>query len=473
MKSTPLSWKVVSISEVAQVVGGGTPPSKDRRCFASPGQGIPWVTPADLSGYKLQKISRGSRDLTPAGLAACSAKLLPAGAILFSSRAPIGYVAIASGPVSTSQGFKSFVFPEGIDSRFAYYQLKHIRPVAEALATGTTFKELSGSAAATLPFMLAPGAEQKRIADKLDTVLTRVDAVNTRLAHVAPILKRFRQSVLDAATSGQLTEDWRLSNADGAVHPQWRQRQNKSDPPPDIKSFNVPTTWRVLRAQDVVESDANIVYGIVQPGPKLVSGIPYVQTTDISDGQIQVGSLCRTSVDIANRYHRSSIKGGDVLLGIIRATKVAVVPDELSGANISRSVARLRPCSDMVPQFLAIALESPAVQNWLRAQHRGMDMPVLNLAQVRLAPLPIAPIDEQREIVRRVETLFAFADRLEARLRIARTAAERLTPALLAKAFRGELVPPDPNDEPASELLRRLQQETPSTRTRRGRKSAV
>lgn len=431
------------------------------------------MTPADLSGYGLQEISRGSRDLTPVGLAACSAKLLPTGAVLFSSRAPIGYVAIASGPIATNQGFKSFVFPADIDSRFAYYQLKHIKPVAEALATGTTFKELSGSAAAKLPFLLAPGREQKRIADKLDTVSTRVDAVSTRLAHVAPILKRFRQSVLAAATSGHLTEDWRRSNADGAVHSQWRQRHNKSDAPPDIKSLNVPATWLVLRAQDVVEADANIVYGIVQPGPKLVSGIPYVQTTDIVDGQIQVGSLCRTSVDIANQYHRSSIKGGDVLLGIIRATKVAVVPDELNGGNISRSVARLRPCSDMVPQFLAIALESPAVQDWLRAQHRGMDMPVLNLAQVRLAPLPIAPIDEQREIVRRVENLFAFADRLEARLRTARTATERLTPALLAKAFRGELVPQDPNDEPASELLRRLQQEAPSASTKRGRKSAA
>ena len=472
MNAAPLGWKAVAISEVAQVVGGGTPPSKDQKCFAAPGQGIPWVTPADLSGYKLQEISRGSRDLTPAGLAACSAKLLPAGAVLFSSRAPIGYVAIASGPVATNQGFKSFVFPEGIDSRFAYYQLRHIKPVAEALATGTTFKELSGSAAAKLPFLLAPGSEQKRIADKLDTVLTRVDAVNTRLARVAPILKRFRQSVLAAATSGQLTEDWRRLNADVAVHSQWRQRHNKSAPPPDIKSLNIQTTWRIHRAQDVVETDANIVYGIVQPGPKLVSGIPYVQTTDIADGRIQVGSLCRTSVDIANRYHRSSIKGGDVLLGIIRATKVAVVPDELSGGNISRSVARLRPGSDMVPQFLAIALESPAVQDWLHAQHRGMDMPVLNLAQVRLAPLPIAPIDEQREIVRRVGTLFAFADRLEARLRTARTATERLTPALLAKAFRGELVPQDPNDEPASELLRRLQKEAPSTTTKRGRKSA-
>lgn len=368
---------------------------------------------------------------------------------------------------------------EAVNGRYLFYWLRHPRFLTYVtdVSHGVNMPRLGTDAGRQAPFVLAPKNEQKRIADKLDTVLTRVDAVSARLARVAPILKRFRQSVLAAATSGQLTEDWRSSNADGPVHSQLRQRHNKSDPPPDNSSLNVPATWRVLRAQDVVEADANIVYGIVQPGPKLVTGIPYVQTTDIVGGRIQVGSLCRTSVDIAEKYHRSSIRGGDVLLGIIRATKVAVVPGELSGGNISRSVARLRPCSEVVPQFLAIALEAPAVQDWLRAQHRGMDMPVLNLAQVRLAPLPIAPIDEQREIVRRVDTLFAFADRLEARLKAAQTATGRLTPALLAKAFRGELVPQDPDDEPASELLRRLQaasgHRAPARAAGRGRKRSI
>ncbi len=216
MSALPPNWIEVAIADVAQIVGGGTPPSKDEECFAPPGQGIPWITPADLSGYRHQTISRGIRDLTPKGLATCSAKVMPAGSVLFSSRAPIGYVAIASNPVATNQGFKSFVLPNEMDSRYAYYQLKHIKPVAEARATGTTFKELSGFAAAKLPFVVAPPSEQKRIADKLDTVLTRVDAVNTRLARVAPILKRFRQSVLAAATSGRLTKDWRNNE-----EPQW------------------------------------------------------------------------------------------------------------------------------------------------------------------------------------------------------------------------------------------------------------
>jgi type I restriction enzyme S subunit len=208
----PGTWSIAPVGSLAKVVGGGTPPSQNPENFAAPGAGIPWLTPADLSGYRKQSIQHGTRDLTCQGLKHCSAALMPRGTVLFSSRAPIGYVAIAANEISTNQGFKSFIFAADIDSRFAYYQLRYLKPIAEAIATGTTFKELSGSAAAKLPFAIAPTNEQTRIADKLDTVLARVDACRDRLARVAPLLKRFRQSVLAAATSGRLTEDWRIEN---------------------------------------------------------------------------------------------------------------------------------------------------------------------------------------------------------------------------------------------------------------------
>ena len=318
---------------------------------------------------------------------------------------------------------------------------------------------------------LAPLAEQQRIADKLDAVVARVDACRDRLARVAPLLKRFKQSVLDAAVSGRLTADWRKAHPMVSRHAQLAAKANAGDNTTKEIDPENPEGWRVLRAEEVVQSGANIVYGIVQPGPKLAAGVPYVQTTDIVNGRVQVDTLSFTSPEIAGDYQRSSIRTGDVLLGIIRATKVAVVPEGLQGANISRSVARLRPGNEVMSRYLAIALQSPNVQQWLRAQHRGMDMPVLNLAQVRQAPIPVAPRDEQTEVVRRVDSLFAFADRLEARLAKAQAAADRLTPALLAKAFRGELVPQDPTDEPAAVLLQRLatSRPAPATKTRRPR----
>lgn len=202
MSELPAQWSEVPIGSFARVVGGGTPPSKDPANFAAPGQGIPWLTPADLSGYQRQTVERGARDLTPAGFAACGATLLSKGSVLFSSRAPIGYVAIAANEISTNQGFKSFVLPEGFDPRFCYYQLKHLKPEAEAIATGTTFKELSGAAAATLPFKVAPLNEQTRVADQLDTLLARIKACNDHLDAIPGLLKRFRRAVLEAATFG-------------------------------------------------------------------------------------------------------------------------------------------------------------------------------------------------------------------------------------------------------------------------------
>jgi type I restriction enzyme S subunit len=162
MSAIPEKWIKCDIGDVTKIVSGGTPPSKDSTNFTNKG-GMPWITPSDLSGYKDVYISRGARNLTEKGLSNSSATPIPARSVLFSSRAPIGYVAIAKNELTTNQGFKNFVLPDGLDSKFIYYYLRHIKPIAEAMATGTTFKELSGAKASQLPLMIAPLNEQKRI----------------------------------------------------------------------------------------------------------------------------------------------------------------------------------------------------------------------------------------------------------------------------------------------------------------------
>lgn len=301
---------------------------------------------------------------------------------------------------------------------------------------------------------LAPLAEQKRIADKLEAVLGRVYACRARLDRVPDLLKRFRQSVLAAASSGQLTEDWRSRQPKrkGASSDQPQMFEDEVASPFE----SLPLGWKLKRSADAVEPGADIVYGIVQPGAKLTEGIPYIRGMDIENGRILINQLLRTSRAIADRYARSALKGGDILLGIIRATKVARVPDELEGANITQGTARFRPSSELRSKFLAVVLESPSVQRWLHAHYRGIDMPGLNLSDVRRIPIPIPPMDEQDEIVRRAEALLDFADRIETRLSAARSQVERLTPATLCKAFRGDLVPQDPTDESANALLERL-----------------
>ena len=136
-------WKKCLISDIGTVVGGGTPSTEKRENYD--GGTIPWITPKDLSNIRGRYISRGKRNITEEGLNNCSAQMMPKNTVLFSSRAPIGYIAIAGGPVCTNQGFKSIVPNEDIDSLFLYYLLKHKRDDIERMGSGTTFKEVSGN----------------------------------------------------------------------------------------------------------------------------------------------------------------------------------------------------------------------------------------------------------------------------------------------------------------------------------------
>ena len=198
----PSSWQWLAIGEIATIVGGGTPSTSNTDNFD--GGEIPWITPADLSRYKEKYIARGTRNITEKGLNSSSARLLPANTVLFSSRAPIGYVAIASQPVATNQGFKSFILPEGIDPSFVYYYLTSAKETIEGLGGGTTFKELSGAAAATIPLPIAPLPEQRRIVAEVERHFTRLDASVAALRRVQANLKRYRASVLKDACEGRL-----------------------------------------------------------------------------------------------------------------------------------------------------------------------------------------------------------------------------------------------------------------------------
>lgn len=198
----PESWVWTTMSEVAEIVGGSTPSTDEPKNFAS--SGIPWITPADLSGYKAKLISRGSRDISEKGLASSSTRLMPAGTVLFSSRAPIGYVAIAANPVATNQGFKSFVLSKGILPDYAYYWLIRAKDLLSEFASGTTFLEISGKRAQQIPLPIAPSDEQRRIVDAIESLLPKLDAAIAALDRVRANLKRYRASVLKAAVEGLL-----------------------------------------------------------------------------------------------------------------------------------------------------------------------------------------------------------------------------------------------------------------------------
>lgn len=320
--------------------------------------------------------------------------------------------------------------------RWINYALKTpwMRKAIENASSGNqlSMRNLSQDKLRALPIPVAPLAEQQRIADKLDTVLARVDACRDRLARVAPLLKRFRQSVLAAATLGRLTEDWR--------------GKGTSD-------------WVTLRADDVcakVQSGGTPKAGFTE-----TTGVPFLKVYNIVNQRIDFEYRPQfVHPDVhAGELGKSRALPGDVLMNIVGPPlgKVAVLTDAAPEWNINQAITLFRPAERITSGWLYVLLcEGGAVRSVLDRTKGSVGQVNISLSQCRAFGFPVPTLEEQNEIVRRVETLFAFADRLEARLAQAQTAVDRLTPSLLAKAFRGELVPQYPADEPAAELLKRL-----------------
>ena len=168
-------WREVRLGDVAEVIGGGTPKTSEAEYWNGK---IPWLTPRDLSDHSKRYISKGERNISELGLSKSSAKLLPIGTVLLSTRAPVGYLAIAKCDVSTNQGFRSLIPNEKTDSSFLFYLLKQNVPYLQSQSEGTTFGELSGSTLRSLSFLFPPLPEQKAIAEVLSSLDDKIDLLH-------------------------------------------------------------------------------------------------------------------------------------------------------------------------------------------------------------------------------------------------------------------------------------------------------
>lgn len=173
LNKIPSHWEWVTLDDIGIVVSGGTPSTKEPEFWNG---NIPWITPADLSGHEDMFISEGNRNISQAGLDYSSAYLLPENSVVFSSRAPIGYVAITKNKLATNQGFKNLILPcKLVNPKYVFYYLKTIKELAENMASGTTFLELSTNKFKQIPFPLAPIEEQNRIVEKIEELFSELD----------------------------------------------------------------------------------------------------------------------------------------------------------------------------------------------------------------------------------------------------------------------------------------------------------
>ena len=191
-------WTTGTISDLGTVVGGSTPSKAKPEYYTE--SGIAWITPKDLSINKSKFVSHGENDITELGLKNSSAAIMPEGTVLFSSRAPIGYIAIAAGEVTTNQGFKSVVPKPEIGTPFVYFFLKNTLPVIEGMASGSTFKEVSGSTMKNVPAVI-PDAE---ILAKFSDFCAPIFAQQRTLEEQNQSLAKLRDSLLPKLMSGEI-----------------------------------------------------------------------------------------------------------------------------------------------------------------------------------------------------------------------------------------------------------------------------
>lgn len=218
-----MEWKEVTLGEIGTIVGGATPSTKNTSFYDG---NIPWLTPKDLSVNSNKYIFRGERNITEAGFKSCSCKMLPKGSVLFSSRAPIGYVAIAANDMCTNQGFKSVIPNEETDSEFLYYLLKYNKDNIASQGSGTTFAEVSGKTMKDIEVVVPKEKEdQRRIASILSSLDRKIELnnkINADLEEMAQAIFKnwfvdfepFKGGKFVDSELGMIPEGWKVGRAD-------------------------------------------------------------------------------------------------------------------------------------------------------------------------------------------------------------------------------------------------------------------
>jgi type I restriction enzyme, S subunit len=320
----------------------------------------------------------------------------------------------------------------GMPARYWFYQLKNLN--LSDLNKATAIPGINREDAYNTEVYLAPIKEQKRIADKLDKLLAQVDACRDRLDRIPQLLDRFRQSVLLLAMSGELTAEWR-------------------------EIFNESAEWQNVLLSEICKS---IVDGTHQAPPQTESGIPFITIAAINDGYLHIEKATRFVSSLYFEQLQPSRKPvlGDILFSVTGSIAIPALVDVDEPFIFQRHIAILKPDSSrIVSKFLFYTLSSENIKRQSQAVATGTAQKTISISRLRSFEIDLPSLEEQIEIVRCIESLFAYVDRLEDKYRRACAQVEQLTPTLLNMAFHGELVPQDPNDEPASVLLERMRVE--------------
>ncbi|MFG6304670.1 restriction endonuclease subunit S [Corynebacterium hesseae] len=390
-------WPMVRLGDVCEVVSGGTPKTSVEEYW---GGEIPWVTPADLSKLKGLEISSGERAITQRGVDKSSAVLLPAGSVVLSSRAPIGYVAIAQVPMTTNQGCKSFIPSSEIDARYLAHYLLSQKDALQSLGTGATFKELSKTRAADIRIPFPPLDEQRRIAAVLDEV-GRLSSIQIKKVEGLEALKRV------------VVEEFLKARGDQEVE-----------------------------LGTISEIQSGITKGRKVSKKSTTSIVPYLSVSNVKDGFLQLHPIKEINAtnDEISRYQ---LQRGDIVLteggDPDKLGRGTVWNNEIPVCIHQNHIFRVRILQDstvMTPEVLAAILSSSRPKkHFLRSAKQTTGIASINKSQLSRTPIPNLTRDDVRALSLQIELLKLEQERAETQ----RSSFEELRQSLSTRAFQGEL----------------------------------
>jgi type I restriction enzyme S subunit len=461
----PIGWAKCFLGDVLVVKNGYAFKSTD---YSS--EGIPLIRISDIQNGKVSTLNSA---LIPQNKAKFDFLIETGDLLIAMSGATTGKIGVYEGlhPCLQNQRVGNFKIysKDLLDKNFRNFYVDSLRKQIEITAYGGAQPNISSSLLEGFEILLPPLNEQRRIVAKLEKLLAKVDTCKERLDKIPAILKRFRQSVLSAACSGRLTADWRENNPDvesaeellkriqiekekhyNEEHEKSQltgKRKPKQSPKNELTPLTnraydgLPFNWCFTRIRDVSQClDSQRIPVSKDERAKRIGNIPYYG----ANGQVGWIDDYIFDADLVLIVEDETFLGRQIPFSYIIRGK--------SWVNNHAHV--IKPLGGISVDYLNICF---SFYDFVPLTSGTTGRRKLTQAALMGAEFLIAPLQEQQEIVRRVQTLFKTADKIEQRYQKAKSYIDQLTQSILAKAFRGELVPQDPNDEPASVLLERCQ----------------
>lgn len=480
-QNLPKNWKRIAIGDYFITVTGNTPPKNDKSNY---GEDILFIKPPHLTDRLVfsteEKLSSKGSKL---------ARILPPESILISCIGNLGKIGFNSVEVAFNQQINAIRASKELNNKLLFYQALSLefKTQLENLSSATTISIVNKSKFDTITLMIPPLDEQHRIVSKIEELFSELDNGVANLKRAQNQLKVYRQTLLKYAFEGKLTEQWRKENnpepAEKLLERIKEERQNRYEQ--EIKewkasvkiweqegkmgrkprkpkiSIEIDYTIRDNKLSIKVEDSSTHIVDCLHSTPKFQNTGKYcVDTTCILDGKILWDKIRFVSEEsFKERISRLKPEKGDILFAREGTVGTTLVLNNKEDICLGQRMMMFRPYSYILSKYFMYYFQSIEFKKQYIPLIGGTTAPHLNIGVIKKLIFPVCSKDEQQKIIDELEDRTSLIDNLEKTIESALQKSEALRQSILKKAFEGKLVPQDPNDEPASELLKRIQAE--------------